>query len=78
MLCLPSHLKMSDVFNVNHLSSCFVDSNDIAVNPRMSSFQPRVTNAGGPKSDDAELSDCTLMALDYLKQADHRKISKKS
>jgi hypothetical protein len=32
----------------------------------------------GSESDDAELSDCTLMALDYLEQADQRKIDKKS
>jgi hypothetical protein len=34
-------------------------------------------DAGGFESDDAELSDCTLMALNYLEQADHRKIGKK-
>jgi hypothetical protein len=78
MLRLPSHLKTFDVFNVKHLSPCFVDSDDIAVNSRASSFQPRVTDAGGSKSDDAELSDCTLMVLDYMDQADQRKIGKKS
>jgi len=35
-------------------------------------------DARGPKSNDAELSDCTLMALDYLEQADRCKIDKKS
>jgi hypothetical protein len=35
-------------------------------------------DAGGSESDDVELSDCTLMALRYLEQADQRKIGKKS
>jgi hypothetical protein len=35
-------------------------------------------DAGGSKSEDAELSDYTLMALNYLEQADQRKIGKKS
>jgi hypothetical protein len=35
-------------------------------------------DAGGSELDDAELSDCTLMALNYLEQADQRKIGKKS
>jgi len=65
-LRLPSHLKTSNVFNVKHLSPCFADSDDIAVNSRTSSFQPRVTDAGGSESDDAELLDCTLMGLNYL------------
>jgi hypothetical protein len=30
------------------------------------------------ESDDAKLSDCTLMVLSYLEQADQRKIRKKS
>jgi len=77
-LRLPSHLKTSDVFNVKHLSPYFADSDDIAVNSRTSSFQPGVTDAGGSESDDAELSDCTIMALKYLEQADQRKIGKKS
>jgi hypothetical protein len=77
-LCLPSHLKTSDVFNVKHLSPCFADSDDVVVNSRMSSFQPGVTNAGGSELDDDELSNCTLMALNYLEQADQRKIGKKS
>jgi hypothetical protein len=77
-LCLPSHLKTSDVFNVKHLSPCFADSDDIAVNSRTSSFQLGVTDAGGSKSNNVELSDCTLMALNYLEQADQRKIGKKS
>jgi hypothetical protein len=38
----------------------------------------RLTDAGGSESDDAELSDCTIMALKYLEQADQRKIGKKS
>jgi hypothetical protein len=73
-LCLPSHLKTSDVFNVKHLSPYFADFDDIAVKSRTSSFQPGVTDAGGSESDDTELSDCTLMALRYLEQADQRKI----
>jgi hypothetical protein len=48
------------------------------VNSRTSSFQPRVTDAEGSESDDTELSDCTLMALNYLEWADQRKIGKKS
>jgi hypothetical protein len=63
---------------VKHLSPCFADSDDIAVNSRKSSFQPGVTDAEGSESDDAELSDCTLMALNYLEQADQRKIGKES
>jgi hypothetical protein len=77
-LRLPSHLKTYDVFNVKHLSPCFADFNDIVVNSRTISFQPGVTNAGGSESDDVELSDCTLMALNYLGWADQHKIGKKS
>ncbi|KAE8716482.1 hypothetical protein F3Y22_tig00110114pilonHSYRG00103 [Hibiscus syriacus] len=64
-LRLPSHLKTSDVFNVKHLSHCFVDPDDTTLNSRTSSFQPGATDAGGSETDDAELSDCTLMALRY-------------
>ncbi|KAE8697779.1 putative Quercetin 3-O-methyltransferase 1 [Hibiscus syriacus] len=71
-LRLPSHLKTSDVFNVKHLSHCFVDSDDTTLNSRMSSFQPGVTDAGGSETDDVELSDCTLMALRYHELADQR------
>ncbi|KAE8685729.1 hypothetical protein F3Y22_tig00111095pilonHSYRG00938 [Hibiscus syriacus] len=69
-LRLPSHLKTSDVFNVKHLSHCFVDPDDTTLNSRTSSFQPGVTDAGGSETDDAELSDCTLMALRYHELAD--------
>ncbi|KAE8699360.1 putative CCCH-type zinc finger family protein [Hibiscus syriacus] len=72
-LRLPSHLKTSDVFNVKHMSHCFVDSDDTTLNSRTSSFQPGVTDAGGSETDDAELSDCTLMALRYHELADQRK-----
>ncbi|KAE8728830.1 hypothetical protein F3Y22_tig00004072pilonHSYRG00287 [Hibiscus syriacus] len=72
-LRLPSHLKTSDVFNVKHLSHCFVDSDDTTMNSRTSSFQPGVTDAGGSDTDDAELSDCTLMALRYHELEDQRK-----
>ncbi|KAE8671130.1 ABC transporter C family member 10-like [Hibiscus syriacus] len=72
-LRLPSHLKTSDVFNVKHLSHCFVDSDDTTLNSRTSSFQPGVTDAGRSKTDDTELSDCTLMALRYHELADQRK-----
>ncbi|KAE8704792.1 hypothetical protein F3Y22_tig00110437pilonHSYRG00001 [Hibiscus syriacus] len=72
-LRLPSHLKTSDVFNVKHLSHCFVDPDDTTLNSRMSSFQPGVTDAVGSETDDAELSDCTLMALRYHELADQRK-----
>ncbi|KAE8676151.1 putative CCCH-type zinc finger family protein [Hibiscus syriacus] len=72
-LRLPSHLKTSDVFNVKHLSHCFVDPDDTTLNSRTSSFQPRATDAGGSETDDAELSDCTLMALRYHELADQRK-----
>jgi hypothetical protein len=77
-LRLPSHLKTSYVFNVKHLTPCFTDSDDIAVNSRTSSFQLGVTNAGGFESDDAKLSDCTLMVRNYLEQADQSNIGKKS
>ncbi|KAE8670845.1 hypothetical protein F3Y22_tig00112069pilonHSYRG00031 [Hibiscus syriacus] len=44
---LPSHLKTSDVFNVKHLSHCFVDSDDTNLNSRTSFFQPGINaNAG--------------------------------
>ncbi|KAE8669996.1 putative Quercetin 3-O-methyltransferase 1 [Hibiscus syriacus] len=72
-LHLPSHLQTSDVFNVKHLSHCFVDSDYTTLNSRTSSFQPGVTDAGGSVTDDAELSDCTLMALRYHELADQRK-----
>ncbi|KAE8695414.1 General regulatory factor 9, MU isoform 1 [Hibiscus syriacus] len=72
-LRLPSHLKTSDVFNVKHLSHCFVDPDDTTLNSRTSSFQPGATDAGGSETDDAELSDCTLMALRYHELADQRK-----
>ncbi|KAE8672853.1 putative CCCH-type zinc finger family protein [Hibiscus syriacus] len=62
-LRLPSHLKTSDVFNVKHLSHCFVDPDDTTLNSRTSFFQPGVTDAGGSETDDAELSDCTLLAI---------------
>ncbi|VFQ88052.1 unnamed protein product [Cuscuta campestris] len=44
-LRLPSHLKTSDVFNVKHLTPCFLDSKDDDVNSRTSSFQPGKTDA---------------------------------
>ncbi|KAE8668905.1 hypothetical protein F3Y22_tig00112281pilonHSYRG00079 [Hibiscus syriacus] len=72
-LRLPSYLKTSDVFNVKHLSHCFVDSDDTTLNSRTSSFQPGVTDARGSETDDAELSDCTLMALRYHELADQCK-----
>ncbi|KAE8681700.1 Two-component response regulator-like APRR9 [Hibiscus syriacus] len=72
-LRLLSHMKTSDVFNVKHLSPCFVDSDDTTLNSRTSSFQPGVTDAGGSETDDAELSDYTLMALRYHELADQRK-----
>ncbi|KAE8681373.1 putative CCCH-type zinc finger family protein [Hibiscus syriacus] len=72
-LRLPSHLKTSDVFNVKHLSHCFVDPDDTTLNSRTSSFQPGVTDVRGSETDDAELSDCTLMALRYHELADQRK-----
>ncbi|KAE8672957.1 putative Quercetin 3-O-methyltransferase 1 [Hibiscus syriacus] len=75
-LRLPSHLKTSDVFNVKHLSHCFVDSDDTTLNSRTSSFQPRMTDAGGSETDDAELSYYTLMALRYHELADQRKDGK--
>jgi hypothetical protein len=36
------------------------------------------SDTGGSESEDAELSDCTLMVQDYLEQADQRKIGKES
>jgi hypothetical protein len=44
-LYLPSHLKISDVFNVKHLTQCFVDADKDDMNSRASSFQTRETNA---------------------------------
>jgi hypothetical protein len=75
-LRLPSHLKTSDVFNVKHLSPCFGDPEDTHVNSRTSSFQPGATDAGGSESDEAELSDNSLMALTYHELADRRKNGK--
>ncbi|VFR02491.1 unnamed protein product [Cuscuta campestris] len=40
-LRLPSHLKTSDVFNVKHLTPCFLDSKEDDVNSRTSSFPTR-------------------------------------
>ncbi|KAE8700504.1 putative CCCH-type zinc finger family protein [Hibiscus syriacus] len=51
-LRLPSHLKTSDVFNVKHLSHCFVDSDDTTLNSRTSYFQHGVTDAGGSETDE--------------------------
>lgn len=42
-LRLPSHLKTFDVFNAKHLSPCFGDSDDTALNSRVSFFQPKAT-----------------------------------
>ncbi|KAE8720267.1 hypothetical protein F3Y22_tig00020999pilonHSYRG00012 [Hibiscus syriacus] len=72
-LRLPSHLKTSDVFNVKHLSHCFVDSDDTTLNSRTSSFQPGVTDVWGSETYDTKLSDCTLMALRYHELADQCK-----
>jgi hypothetical protein len=74
-LRLPSHLRTSDVFNVKHLSPCFMDSDDTTPNSRTSSFQPGATDAGGSESD-AELSDNMLMALRYHELADRGKDGK--
>jgi hypothetical protein len=41
-------------------------------------MEMKSSDAGGSESDDAEMSNCTLMALNYLEQADQRKIGKKS
>jgi len=76
-LHLPSHLRTSDVFNVKHLSRCFGDPDDIAVNSRTSSFQPGPTDAGGFEPEDDELSDSTLMVLRHLELADQRKDGRK-
>ena len=75
-LRLSSHLKTSDVFNVKHLSPCFMESDEITVNSRASSFQPGATDAGGSESSDADLSDSTMMALRYHEMADRRKDGK--
>jgi hypothetical protein len=45
-LRLPRHLKTSDVFNVNHLTQCFVDIDKDDLNSKANSFQPRETDAG--------------------------------
>ena len=45
-LRLPSHLKISDVFNVKHLTPYFVDADKDDMNSRASSFQPGETDAG--------------------------------
>ena len=47
-LRLLSHLRTSDVFNVKHLSPCFWDLDDTAVNSRTSSFQLGATDAEDP------------------------------
>ncbi|VFQ80062.1 unnamed protein product [Cuscuta campestris] len=44
-LRLPSHLKMSDVFHVKHLTPCFADSEEDDVNSRASSLQPGETDS---------------------------------
>ncbi|GLT54898.1 hypothetical protein SLA2020_280570 [Shorea laevis] len=45
-LRLPSHLKTSDVFNVKHLTLCFVDVDRDELNSRTSSSQLGDTDAG--------------------------------
>lgn len=76
-LCLPSHLKTSDVSNVKHLRPCFVHPDEAIVNSRVSSFQPSETNVGGSELDDVELSDYTLTTLKYLEVADQSKDDRK-
>jgi hypothetical protein len=45
-ICLPSHLKTSDVFNVKYLTPYFVNANKDNLNSRASSFQPGETYVG--------------------------------
>jgi hypothetical protein len=45
---------------------------------RKAAVLPTMPDAGGSESNDAELSYCTLIVLNYLEQADQRKIGKKS
>jgi hypothetical protein len=45
-LRLLSHLKISDVFNVKHLTPCSVDVDKDDLNSRVSSFQPGETDTG--------------------------------
>lgn len=75
-LRLPSHLKTSDLFNVKHLSPCFVESDKVTVNSRASSFQPGATDAGESESSDADLLDSTMMALRYHEMSNRRKDGK--
>ena len=72
-LRLLSHLRTSDVFNVNHLSPYVEEFDDEVVNSRTRSFQLGETDA---ELSDAELSDCALMALNYLKKEDQCKNGK--
>lgn len=67
---LPSHLKTSDVFNVKHLTPCFI----VDMNLRASSFQPRETDVEGLTY--GKLSNSELMALEYLDREDLRKKGK--
>lgn len=63
-LRLSSHLKTFDVFNVMHLTPCFIDADSDDMNLRASSFQPGETNVEG--STDVELSNFELMAWSIL------------
>lgn len=58
-------MRASDVFNVKHLSLCFVND---AVNSSASSFQPREADGGGFKSEsnanEAQQTNATLKVLD--------------
>lgn len=61
-----SHLQTFDVFNIKHLNPYFVDAE---VNSRVSSFQFRDIGAGEFESYDTELTNSTLITLNYLKKS---------
>jgi hypothetical protein len=67
----PLALRFWDNFFVLFLANCLLIS--LQIN-RYSVRRQLVSS----ESDDAELSDCTLIALNYLEQAYQRKIGKKS
>lgn len=66
------------MFNIQHLRPYFVDN---GMNSRASSFQPGEVDAGGAKSkyesNEAQLTDAVLKALDYSEKVDLRKIGEK-
>lgn len=59
--------KFHLVFNIKHLSPCFIDDD---MKSSKSSFQSEEINVEGFKGDDDQLIDLTLIELDNLEKVD--------